>query len=63
MVAGLIRLGAYGREDVFLTHDPNITFFKAVYRRHTSFSIESMEYVIPYSGLQFSKRVMHTPFY
>ena len=63
MVAGLIRLGAYGREDVFLTYKPTITFFKAVYHRHTSFSIESVEYTIHYSALQFGTRVTHTPFY
>lgn len=63
MVAGLIRLGAYGREDVFLTQDPQITFFKIVYHKHTSFSVETVEYTIPYSGLQFSKRFTHTPFY
>jgi len=33
-------LVAYGQENVFLTDDPQITFFKIVYRRHTNFSIE-----------------------
>jgi len=40
MGAGLIQLVAYGIQDIFLTGDPQITFFKILYRRHTNFSIE-----------------------
>lgn len=40
MTGGLIQLVAYGVQDLFITHDPQITFFKMVYRRHTNFSIE-----------------------
>ena len=40
MTGGLIQLVAYGVQDLFLTHDPQITFFKVVYRRHTNFSTE-----------------------
>ena len=40
MTGGLIQLVAYGVEDIYLTRDPQITFFKVVYRRHTNFSIE-----------------------
>ena len=40
MGGGLIQLVAYGAQDVFLTNDPQITFFKIVYRRHTNFSTE-----------------------
>lgn len=40
MTGGLIQLVAYGNQDIFLTSDPQITFFKVVYRRHTNFSIE-----------------------
>ena len=43
MGGGLIQLTAYGAQDVFLTGNPQITFFKAVYRRHTNFSIESIK--------------------
>lgn len=42
MTGGLIQLVAYGVQDLFLTHDPQITFFKVVYRRHTNFSIEQI---------------------
>ena len=40
MGGGLIQLAAYGIENYYLTEDPQITYFKIVYRRHTNFSIE-----------------------
>jgi hypothetical protein len=43
MPGGLFQLCAYGAQDVYLTGNPQITFFKVVYRRHTNFSIESIE--------------------
>ena len=43
MGGGLLQLVAYGAQDVYLTGNPQITFFKAVYRRHTNFSIEAIE--------------------
>ena len=30
-------------QDIYLTGNPQITFFKVVYRRHTNFSMESIE--------------------
>lgn len=56
MAGGLIQLVAYSKQDIFLTHDPQITFFKVVYRRHTNFTLE----VIPQNFLDtpdFGKRV------
>ena len=43
MGGGLIQLVAYGSQDMYLTGNPQITFFKVVYRRHTNFSIESVK--------------------
>ena len=43
MAGGLMQLVAYGAQDVYLTGNPQITFFKVVYRRHTNFAIESIE--------------------
>ena len=43
MGGGLLQLVAYGAQDVYLTGNPQITFFKAVYRRHTNFAIEAIE--------------------
>jgi hypothetical protein len=42
MSGGLMQLVAYGAQDIYLTGNPQITFFKIVYRRHTNFSIESI---------------------
>ena len=38
-----MQLVAYGSQDIYLTGNPQITFFKVVYRRHTNFSMESIE--------------------
>ena len=43
MGGGLLQLVAYGAQDVYLTGNPQITFFKAVYRRHTNFAIEAIQ--------------------
>ena len=45
---GLMQLVAYGAQDVYLTGNPQITFFKVVYRRHTNFAMESIEN--PFNG-------------
>ena len=45
MGGGLMQLVAYGSQDIYLTGNPQITFFKVVYRRHTNFSIESVQQV------------------
>ena len=43
MGGGLMQLVAYGAQDVYLTGNPQITFWKVTYRRHTNFSLESVE--------------------
>jgi len=40
-----MQLVAYGAQDIYLTGNPQITFFKVIYRRHTNFSMESIEQV------------------
>lgn len=40
---GLMQLVAYGAQDLYLTGDPQITFFKIIYRRHTNFAMECIE--------------------
>jgi hypothetical protein len=50
MAGGIVQLVAYGVQDLFLSDNPQITFFKTVYRRHTNFSTE----VIP-------QNFTHTP--
>ena len=43
MGGGLMQLVAYGAQDIYLTGNPQITFWKVVYRRCTNFAIESVE--------------------
>jgi len=54
-----MQLVAYGAQDVYLTGNPQITFFKVMYRRHTNFAMESIEN--PFNGSpNFGKRVTCT---
>ena len=43
MGGGLLQLVAYGAQDVYLTGNPQITFFKVGYRRHTNFAMEAIQ--------------------
>jgi len=56
MGGGLLQLVAYGAQDVYLTGNPQITFFKVAYRRHTNFSMESIEQTFNGTA-DFSRRV------
>lgn len=42
MTGGLLVLAAYGAQDKYITGNPQITFFVAVYRRYTNFSVVQM---------------------
>ena len=46
MGGGLVQLAAYGSQDIYLTSNPTVTFFKAVYQRYTNFSMESIVQLI-----------------
>ena len=50
MPGALMQLVAYGAQDVYLTGNPQMTFWKAVYKRHTNFAIESIEQVFNGQG-------------
>ena len=43
MPAGEVQLVAYGEENLVLSAEPQITFFKITYRRYTNFSIETIQ--------------------
>ena len=43
MGGGLMQLVAYGAQDIYITGNPQITFFKIVYRRHTNFAMETVQ--------------------
>ena len=46
MAGGLMQLVAYGAQDVYLTGNPKVTFFQAVYKRHTNFAMEVIEQTV-----------------
>ena len=46
MAGGLMQLVAYGAQDVYLTGNPKVTFFQAVYKRHTNFAMEAIQQTI-----------------
>ena len=59
MGGGLAQLASFGTADVVLTGNPQITYFRLVYRRHTLFSIESIDNA--FSGpVDFNKKATAT---
>ncbi len=48
MPGGLIQLSAYGSENQYINGNPQITYFKSVYKRYTNFAMENIE--VPLSG-------------
>lgn len=59
MAGGLMQLVAYGTQDMYLTGNPQVTFFKAVFRRYTNFSMESIKQ--NFSGnIDFGRRITCT---
>ena len=59
MGGGLMQLVAYGAQDIYLTGNPQITFFKVVYRRHTNFAMEAVEQTLEGTG-DFGNKVTAT---
>jgi hypothetical protein len=55
MGGGLLQLVAYGAQDVYLTGNPQVTFFRSVYRRHTNFAIEPVDVTFN-NGVAFGTR-------
>lgn len=56
MSGGLTQLVAYGAQDIPLTASPEITFFKKKHKRHTNFSVESIEQTLQ-GSVDFGKKV------
>ena len=46
MAGALMQLVAYGAQDVYLTGNPQITFFKVVYKRHTNFAMQFVQQTV-----------------
>ena len=47
MSAALIDLVSVGAQDVYITGDPQVSFFRQNYKRHTNFAIkpERLDYI------------------
>ena len=58
MGGGLLQLVAYGAQDIYLTGNPQITFFKNVSQRHTNFALEPVTIPITSCFGQSSKVVI-----
>ena len=43
MPGGLLQIASSGIQDTYLTKNPEITFFKKNFKRHTKFSCETIE--------------------
>ena len=43
MGGGILQLSSYGGQDIETVGNPQISFFKSVYKKHTNFAIETIE--------------------
>ena len=46
MTGGILQLSQYGAEDILLTGNPQVSFFKTIYKRYTNFQIQSLQQTI-----------------
>ena len=53
-----MQLVAYGMQDVYLTGNSQVTFFKNLYRRHTNFSVEAVQQTFQSSSRAFGNRLV-----
>ena len=58
MGGGLLDLVAKGGQDIYFICNPEISFFKKVYKRHTNFSIEYQKYLFDIDFGQTSKFII-----
>jgi hypothetical protein len=56
MGIGLLLLVSVGKENIYLSSQPDITFFKVAYKRYTNFSVETIAQYFK-STPDFSRRV------
>ena len=56
MGGGLMQIVSYGAQDIYISGNPQITFWKILYKRHTNFAVEAIE--VTFNGqADFNKRV------
>lgn len=59
MTGGLLQLATSGQEDAYLTINPQITFFKKVFYRHTQFATE-LQVIYPDQQPEFNSNITFT---
>ena len=53
-----MQLVAYGMQDVYLTGNSQITFFKNLYRRHTNYACEAVEQTFQSNSTEFGNKLV-----
>jgi hypothetical protein len=61
MPGATLQLTAYGAQDIYLTGNPQITYFKFIYRRHSNFAIESINIYDNYTTNSGNKIITKVP--
>ena len=46
MGGALLQLAAYGSENIYLNGNPEITYFKTIYKRYTNFAIQNIDVLL-----------------
>lgn len=57
MTSGRIQLATTGIQDVFLTGDPDITYFEQIYKRHSKFALETLDNVFNNQTINFGDTI------
>ena len=52
MGGGIIQLMAYGSQDRYLSGNPQMTFFRSVYKRHTHFAAQDRQWQTLHTALK-----------
>ena len=60
MPGGLLQLAAIGAQNELINGNPSMTHFRAVYRRHTNFAMESIRMTFGSSNLEFAQTTKRT---
>jgi hypothetical protein len=60
MTSGRALLATTGLQDVFLTGDPDLTYFEQVYKRHSKFSLETLDNVFHNQNVDFGNTIRAT---
>ena len=60
MPGGLLQLVAIGAQNELINGSPSMTHFRAVYRRHTNFAMESIRMTFTSSSLEFDQTTTRT---